>query len=61
MTFDLLNGKNAPMTRTGYHVALKVGDVIRDAYTGPLGLKLSDYLSRLHAVAGVDWQIVEKP
>ncbi|HYO53129.1 hypothetical protein [Archangium sp.] len=61
MTFDLSSGKNAPVTRTGYHVAVKVGDTIRDAYTGPLGLKLSDYLARLHAVAGVDWQIVANP
>ncbi len=61
MTFDLASGKNVPVTRTGYHVAVKVGDTIRDAYTGPLGLKLPDYLARLHAVAGVDWQIVANP
>ncbi|QRN98512.1 hypothetical protein JRI60_05525 [Archangium violaceum] len=61
MTFDLVNGKNTSVTRTGYHVAVKVGDLIRDAYTGPLGMKLSDYLARLHAIAGVDWQIVKSP
>lgn len=61
MTFDLLNGKNAPVTRTGYHVAIKSGDMIHDAYTGPLGMKLSDYLARLHALKGVEWQIVTSP
>jgi hypothetical protein len=61
MTFDLLSGKNAPVTRTGYHVAIKLGDTIRDAYTGPLGMKLSDYLARLHALQGVEWQIVTSP
>lgn len=61
MTFDLSNGKNAPVTRTGYHVAVRVGDMVRDAYTGPLGLKLSEYLARLQAIAGVDWRLVEKP
>lgn len=61
MTFDLLNGKNAPVTRTGYHVAIKLGDTIRDAYTGPLGMTLQDYLARLHALRGVEWQIVTSP
>jgi hypothetical protein len=61
MTFDLASGRSAPVTRTGYHVAVKVGDVIHDAYTGPLGIKLQDYLARLHAIHGIDWQIVAAP
>ncbi|WNG51305.1 hypothetical protein F0U60_49630 [Archangium minus] len=61
MVFELANGKDAPVTRSGYHVAVKVGDVIHDAYTGPLGMTLSDYLSRLHARQGVAWEMVSTP
>lgn len=61
LAFDLPNGKSPSITHTGYHVAVKIGDTVRDAYTGPLGLKLTDYLARLHAIKGFDWQIVEKP
>ena len=61
MIFELANGKQASVSRTGYHVAVRVGDVIHDAYTGPLGMKLSDYLSRLHAQKGVVWEMVSTP
>jgi hypothetical protein len=61
MVFELANGKSAPVTRNAYHVAVKAGDLIYDAYTGPLGMKLSDYLSRLHARQGVDWEMVIQP
>ncbi|MFY0527889.1 papain fold toxin domain-containing protein [Archangium gephyra] len=61
MVFELANGKSAPVSRTGYHVAVRVGDMIHDAYTGPLGMKLSDYLSRLHAREGVTWEAVLTP
>lgn len=61
IVFELANGKPASVTRTGYHVAVKVGDMIHDAYTGPLGMKLSGYLSRLHARQGVAWEVVSTP
>ncbi|ATB29306.1 hypothetical protein MEBOL_002755 [Melittangium boletus DSM 14713] len=61
MVFDLGNGKQASVTRNGYHVAVKLGDLIYDAYTGPLGMRLSDYLSRLHAKQGVIWEQVKTP
>jgi hypothetical protein len=61
MVFELANGKNASVSHTGYHVAAKVGDLVYDAYTGPLGMRLSDYLSRLHARAGITWEVVSKP
>lgn len=61
LVFDLPNGKSPSITHTGYHVAVKIGDTVHDAYTGPLGLKLAEYLSRLHAAKGFDWQIVETP
>ncbi len=61
VVFELATGKNAPVSRTGYHVAVRLGDLIYDAYTGPLGMKLSDYLSRLHAREGINWEVVSKP
>jgi hypothetical protein len=61
MVFELANGKDAPVSRTGYHVAVRLGDLVHDAYTGPLGMKLSDYLSRLHSQKGVTWEVVLEP
>lgn len=61
MVFELANGKSPSVSRTGYHVAVRLGDLIYDAYTGPLGMKLSDYVSRLHARQGVTWEVVPKP
>ncbi|MCY1082611.1 papain fold toxin domain-containing protein [Archangium lansingense] len=61
IVFELANGKDAPVSRTGYHVAVRVGDMVHDAYTGPLGMTLSDYLSRLHARQGVVWEVVSTP
>ncbi|HYO71190.1 MAG TPA: hypothetical protein VEU33_34430 [Archangium sp.] len=61
MIFELVKAKDASVSRTGYHVAVRVGDMLHDAYTGPLGMKLSDYLSRLHAQNGITWEVVSKP
>jgi hypothetical protein len=61
IVFELANGTDAPVSRTGYHVAVRVGDMIHDAYTGPLGMQLSHYLSRLHARQGVVWEVVSTP
>ncbi len=61
MVFELATGKDAPVSHTGYHVAVRLGDLIYDAYTGPFGMKLSDYLYRLHAREGVNWEVVSKP
>ena len=61
MVFELMSGRNAPVSQNGYHVAVRLGDLIYDAYTGPLGMKLTDYLSRLHAVRGVTWTQVVEP
>lgn len=61
ITFDAPSGKIQTLTHTGYHAAIQTGEVIRDAFTGPVGLKLTDYLARLHAIEGVTWQIVKNP
>ncbi len=47
---EVVNGslvKNYQVAETGYHVAVKWGDKIIDAYTGPMGLPLEEYLKRL--------------
>lgn len=52
----------ATLPNNGYHVAVMLeGRVDYDAYTGPLGMKLADYLGRLHAPAGVGWNVVTTP
>lgn len=61
MVFELASGKNVSVSHTGYHVAVRLGDLIYDAYTGPLGMKLSDYLSRMHTQQAVVWEVVSKP
>jgi hypothetical protein len=61
MTFDAPDGRGLPVTKNGYHAAVKVGDMIYDAFTGPLGLKVQDYLARLNAPEGVAWQVVSSP
>ncbi|HEX8704675.1 MAG TPA: hypothetical protein VF815_37935, partial [Myxococcaceae bacterium] len=61
ITFDSPGGKVQTLTRTGYHAAVRAGDLIYDAYTGPAGMKLSDYLARLNAIEGITWTIVSAP
>lgn len=61
MVFELASGRSAPVSRNAYHVAVRVGDLIYDAYTGPMGMKLADYLPRLHARHGVTWEMVSNP
>ncbi|WP_158501830.1 hypothetical protein [Vitiosangium sp. GDMCC 1.1324] len=49
--FDVVeNGilvKNLQVSTTGYHVAVKLGDRVIDAYTGLAGLPLHEYMARL--------------
>ena len=61
MVFEFVDGKQASVSRTGYHVAVKLGEMIHDAYTGPLGMKFSDYLSRLQARDVITWELVATP
>jgi hypothetical protein len=61
IVFELANGKTAPVSRNSYHVAVRIGDLIYDAYTGPLGMKLADYMAKLHAINGVKWEVVSQP
>lgn len=61
ITFDLASGKSPSITANGYHVAVRMGERIHDAYTGPLGMTLKEYMSRLHAQQGVSWELVATP
>ncbi len=61
MVFELVSGKSVSVSHNRYHVAVRLGDFIYDAYTGPLGMRWTDYLSRLHARQGVFWEEVSTP
>ena len=61
MVFEFADGKQASASRNGYHVAVKLGEMVHDAYTGPLGMKLEDYLLRLQARGKISWEFVSAP
>jgi hypothetical protein len=61
MIFELADGKQASVSRAGYHVAVRIGNLIHDAYTGPLGMKLEDYVLRLQARSMISWEVVSTP
>ena len=61
MVFQLTSGRTASVSHNKYHVAVRIGDSIYDAYTGPLGMKLNDYIARLHAQQGISWEVVANP
>jgi hypothetical protein len=47
---DVTNGvfvRSYQVSITGKHLAVKLGDKVIDAYTGPAGLPLSEYITRL--------------
>ena len=43
------------------HVVVRVGDRIYDAFTGPAGMTVADYMARLQARYGFDWSVVATP
>jgi hypothetical protein len=61
--FRLLDGREKTLSHSGYHVVVRVEGMIYDAYTGPTGMKLADYLSRIIVPDGatVFTQVVQKP
>jgi hypothetical protein len=61
IVFDLASGNSPSITKNGYHVAVRLGERIYDAYTGPLGMTWKEYLSRLHAQQGIQWEVVMAP
>jgi hypothetical protein len=61
LVFDLPDGTKPTLTRNGYHVVVRVGERVYDAFTGPAGMKMAEYMSRLHARSGFDWSVVANP
>ncbi|MDC0707913.1 hypothetical protein POL68_05470 [Stigmatella sp. ncwal1] len=61
MSFDMPDGKALPVTKNGYHAAVKIGDIVYDAFTGSSGMRWSDYLARLNAPNGIHATVVSKP
>lgn len=63
---ELIDGvlvRTHQVATTGYHIAVKLGDRVLDAYTGPAGLKLSEYTQRLITSPGsrLVIELVEEP
>ncbi len=61
MSFNLPDGTSPSVARNGYHVVVRVGDRICDAFTGPAGMTVADYMARLQARYGFDWSVVATP
>lgn len=61
--FRMSDGTDQTLSHTGYHVVVRVGDTVYDAYTGPVGMKLADYLSRVAVPPGfrIETMVVGKP
>ncbi|KFA88447.1 hypothetical protein [Archangium violaceum] len=56
MGFDeISNGvllRTHQLSTRGYHVAIRLGDKVIDAYTGPAGLPFREYMARLNTSPG---------
>jgi hypothetical protein len=61
--FRMMDGTDQTLSHTGYHVVVRVGDKAYDAYTGSMGMKLADYLSRVAVPPGfrIETMVVGKP
>ena len=47
MGFKMPDGTEPTITRSGYHVIVRVEQMVYDAYTGPAGMRYADYMGRL--------------
>lgn len=61
LTLDLPDGTNVTLTQNGYHVVVRLGTRIYDAFTGPAGMEAQAYMSRLHAPFGYAAEVVSQP
>ena len=61
--FKMPDGTEQTLSHTGYHVVVRAGNMVYDAYTGPVGMRLTDYLQRLTTPQGfkVEAAVVTKP
>jgi hypothetical protein len=61
LVFDLPDGTSPTISYSGYHVVVRSGDKIYDAFTGPSGMVAADYMGRLQATLGYDLGVVVNP
>jgi hypothetical protein len=61
LTLDLPSGESVAITQNGYHVAVRLGGRIYDAFTGPAGMEAQVYMSRLQAPFGFASKVVAEP
>jgi hypothetical protein len=61
LTLDLPDGSNVAVTQNGYHVVVRLGARIYDAFTGPAGMEAQVYMSRLRAPFGYATEVVTQP
>jgi hypothetical protein len=46
------DGTSPGITKNGYHVVVRLGDRIYDAFTGPAGMKAVEYMAKIQARFG---------
>lgn len=61
MTLDLPDGRNVAITQNGYHVVVRLGDRVYDAFTGPAGMETQLYMSSLRTPFGYLAEVIAKP
>lgn len=67
LSFDELSKgvlvRSHQLSTTGKHLAVKLGDKVIDAYTGPAGLPLSEYMGRLNtaSTSRVVYEVTQTP
>ena len=47
ISFKMVDGRDMRLTTNGYHVVVRMGGRVYDAYTGAAGMPWAEYLSRL--------------
>ncbi|ATB34275.1 hypothetical protein [Melittangium boletus] len=55
--------KTHQLSTTGHHVAIRLGDKLIDAYTGPAGLPFHEYMARLSVTPGakIVHEVIQSP
>jgi hypothetical protein len=61
--FKMPDGTDQTLSHTGYHVVVRAGNAVYDAYTGPAGMRFTEYLQRIATPQGfrIETAVVNKP
>ena len=59
IVFKMPDGRDLNVSRTGYHVLVRMNDRAYDAYTGVAGMPWAEYLSRLGARSDIIQTVVD--